>query len=306
MFKKLALVLSVLLAVILVSSTAMAAGSKSTSGNTNTSVTTSTYSWSGKVDSGNGVELYMEVTGQRIDGSPTVVFENGNADTHAIWDQVAPTIAQKTRVVTYDRVGMGLSDAPARSTVDYSADGVVDRLHNILTNANIDGPIILVTHSIGGLYSRVYQATYPTDVVGIVFVDSSTEYQFDNLFPNESAQFIYDDIVFNMANGVGTAPIEGDVNDWYATESQVDALKTSDPMRNLPIIVLASGNHGFESWYGTTVGAPMEGYWAGFQTTLAARSNYSVLVTDTVNGHYLHTANPNLVIDATEDMLDLF
>jgi pimeloyl-ACP methyl ester carboxylesterase len=46
-------------------------------------------------------------------------------------------------------------------------------LHTLLEQAAIAGPYVLVGHSIGGMYVRVYAAQYPNEVAGLVLVDSS-------------------------------------------------------------------------------------------------------------------------------------
>ena len=42
--------------------------------------------------------------------------------------------------------------------------------------ANIDTPIILVGHSVGGVYSRLFADKYPEKVLGLVLIDSRNEY----------------------------------------------------------------------------------------------------------------------------------
>ena len=41
--------------------------------------------------------------------------------------------------------------------------------------ANVPGPYILVGHSAGGEYIRAFARQYPSEVLGMVFVDSSYE-----------------------------------------------------------------------------------------------------------------------------------
>jgi pimeloyl-ACP methyl ester carboxylesterase len=51
-----------------------------------------------------------------------------------------------------------------------SAHQVSIELHTLLAKAGIAGPYILVGHSAGGLYVRMYTAQYPDEVVGMVLV----------------------------------------------------------------------------------------------------------------------------------------
>jgi pimeloyl-ACP methyl ester carboxylesterase len=250
--------------------------------------------FSGKVDIG-GYSLYANVQGKRQHGSPTVVFENGNGDTSAIWSQVAPIIAQQTRVVTYDRVGTGQSDSPARETVDYTAKGAAERLYKLLKVLKIKGPLVLVGHSIGGLYTREYQSLYKGDVKGIVFVDSSTEHQYDYIFHSFDEVTRKAIIQDSLANGTGS-PLELAYDDLIASYAQLDSIKKG--MEKLPIHVLSGGNHNYPP-----IVPDAEISWADRQVYLASISSKSVHQTDPLSGHYLHTQNPQFVINSINGLL---
>ena len=47
--------------------------------------------------------------------------------------------------------------------------------HLMLKNAKISRPYLLVGHSSGGMAAQLYATTYPTDVAGLVLVDSLHE-----------------------------------------------------------------------------------------------------------------------------------
>jgi len=114
-----------------------------------------------------GHRLYVHCTGS---GSPTVVLVSGLAETSVYWDGwIAPAVAQNTTVCSYDRAGQGWSDPPA-SPQDGAA--VASDLHTLLDRAQIPGPYVLVGHSTGGAYIRVFAARYPDQVAGMVFLDS--------------------------------------------------------------------------------------------------------------------------------------
>src|SRR5438093_3123930 len=114
-----------------------------------------------------GRRLYVHCTGS---GSPTVVLVSGLAETSVYWGGwIAPAVAQNTTVCAYDRAGQGWSDPPA-SPQDGAA--VATDLHNLLDHARIPGPYVLVGHSTGGTYIRVFAARYPDQVAGMVLLDS--------------------------------------------------------------------------------------------------------------------------------------
>src|SRR3989440_1282339 len=114
-----------------------------------------------------GRRLYVHCTGS---GSPTVVLVSGLAETSVyLGGWIAPSVGQNTTVCAYDRAGQGRSDPPA-SPQDGVA--VATDLHTLLDHAQIPGPYVLVGHSTGGAYVRVFAARYPDQVAGIVFLDS--------------------------------------------------------------------------------------------------------------------------------------
>jgi len=79
-------------------------------------------------------------------------------------------MAEQTRICTYDPAGTAWSD-PLPGQAHPTCTDRVNELHQLLTNAHIDGPYILVGFSIGGLVARLYAARYATEIAGMVLVD---------------------------------------------------------------------------------------------------------------------------------------
>lgn len=102
-------------------------------------------------------------------GSPVVVIDAGLGDWSTSWGFVQPQVAKITRVCAYDRAGMGWSEP---GPLPRDAAQFAKELHALLHNANIPGPYILVGHSLGGLPVRVFTHDYPSEVAGVVLIDS--------------------------------------------------------------------------------------------------------------------------------------
>src|ERR1700693_924099 len=114
-----------------------------------------------------GHRLYVHCTGS---GSPTVVLVSGLAETSVYWGGwIAAAGAQNTTVCAYEPAGQGWSDPPV-SPQDGAA--VATDLHALLDRAQIPGPYVLVGHSTGGVYARIFAARYPDQVAGMVLLDS--------------------------------------------------------------------------------------------------------------------------------------
>ena len=120
-----------------------------------------------------GYRLHINCTGT---GSPTVVIEAGLGDWSTSWGgYVQPEVAKTTRVCTYDRAGMGWSEA---GPLPRDAAQSAKELHTLLQNANIPGPYVMVGHSLGGLMVRVFVHDYASEVAGVVLVESMNPKQF--------------------------------------------------------------------------------------------------------------------------------
>ena len=107
-------------------------------------------------------------------GSPVIVLDAGLGNDGLIWGGVQPVLAKTTRVCSYDRAGFGWSDARPRPR---DADHIATELHGLLAEAHVTGPVVLMGHSIAGIYMRDYATRYPENVAGLIFVDASTPLQ---------------------------------------------------------------------------------------------------------------------------------
>ncbi len=107
-------------------------------------------------------------------GSPTVLLESGFGAGVEAWSAVQPRIAAVTRVCAYDRAGYGFSDP---GPMPRDGEAIARDLDLGLKAAGVSGPFVVVGHSAGGLYERLFAARRRHDVVGLVFVDPSVEHQ---------------------------------------------------------------------------------------------------------------------------------
>lgn len=122
----------------------------------------------------NSHKMHISCTGQ---GQPTIILDAGLGSDSFHWGEIQPGLSRITRVCSYDRAGFGWSDAlPAPR----DADHIANELHQLLLQAGITGPLVLMGHSIAGMYIRDYATHYPSALAGLVFVDSSTPLQDEN------------------------------------------------------------------------------------------------------------------------------
>jgi pimeloyl-ACP methyl ester carboxylesterase len=236
-----------------------------------------------------GYRLHLYCTGENSEGWPTVILEQALGGISAGWARVQPTIAQTTRVCSYDRAGMGWSD-PSREPRD--AEHIATELHSLLHNAAVPTPYVLVGTSFGGLYVRMYADKYPEDVTGMVLLDSSHPAQLRTLY--ESFADIYTIApwlariggirimgLFQPDSGLPAPQNEAlkasfsATKDWDAQSAEFLASPAnSDQVRNLksfgdmPLFVLTATEHDSPP--------DQEKQWQEWQNELALLSNNSV------------------------------
>jgi pimeloyl-ACP methyl ester carboxylesterase len=108
----------------------------------------------------NGVGIYAEITGT---SAVPLVMVHGSWDSHHAWDLVAPRLAERFRVLTYDRRGHGRSERPAGQG---SVHEDVADLAALIDHLRL-GPAWVVGSSFGASISLRLAATRPDVVRGV-------------------------------------------------------------------------------------------------------------------------------------------
>jgi pimeloyl-ACP methyl ester carboxylesterase len=282
-----------------------------------------------------GYRLHIDCRGN---GTPTVVMEAGLGDPSLIWALAQPQISAGTRVCSYDRAGLGWSDLSPKPR---TADIMVEELHTLLKNANIQGPYVLVGHSVGGMLMRLFAHKYPVEVVGVVLVDSTHEDQFLRLSTAVQQTIKQAFAQRGRALPLNKALIATGIRALLAAKSPFDnpklphpareifsALWLSDPkfteaqvaesiaifdcmdkmraahitsLGNIPLSVLY---HGIpeETIPSMTLDENRQ-WWVTLQTELSALSPQGKLVVAEQSGHYIQLDQPRLVVDAIQEVL---
>jgi pimeloyl-ACP methyl ester carboxylesterase len=129
-----------------------------------------------------GRRLAMQRLGSR---GPAVVFIPGAGLIGGDYLNIHQAIAAHTTSVVYDRAGTGWSEDCA---LPRSAREVAEELRGLLRAAQVDGPYILVGHSLGGAYVRRFAQLFPGEVAGLLFLDPSHEAYLDFPAPTLAEQ----------------------------------------------------------------------------------------------------------------------
>jgi pimeloyl-ACP methyl ester carboxylesterase len=124
-------------------------------------------------------QVHVNCVGNKTDTSGhkvTTVFIEGGEDPveGRIESWVADAYNDKAiqRYCYWDRPGMAWSDnAPS----PLSAGMAVDALSEALTKSDESGPWILVSHGVGGIYSRIFASRHTANVQGLLLIDALHE-----------------------------------------------------------------------------------------------------------------------------------
>ncbi|MDL9938744.1 SDR family oxidoreductase [Gordonia sp. ABSL1-1] len=95
-------------------------------------------------------EVERSVTPSTADPLPTVLLVHGWPDSHHLWTQVAPLLADRFRVVAYDCRGFGDSDRPAGDD-RYALHHLADDLFAVADAISPDEPVHVLAHDWGSV-----------------------------------------------------------------------------------------------------------------------------------------------------------
>ena len=223
-----------------------------------------------------GHRLYVTCMGR---GGPTVILEAPLGGPSQVWSLVQPEVARFTTVCSYDRAGLGRSDA---SPTPRTAQTSVDELRALLQNAGIRGPYVLVGHSYGGWIVQLFaRQDGGRRVTGVVLVDAT---------PMD-----WVDVLDRFGIPVPAPTQNPEAVDLRTSGDQVQA---APAFPNVPLSVLVRG-----AWEG---GTPQEfrGAWEERQLAQSRFSCRGELVVAGGAGHFIQRDRPDLVIAAIERVVD--
>ena len=261
---------------------------------------------SGRVDIG-GYSLFYTCRGQ---GSPTVILESGGGADSAAWLEVMRGIDTTTRVCAYDRANLGRSgpSSKPRTFEDSARD-----LEALLAAARLDGPYILVGHSIGGELVRVFADEHPDQLAGMVLVDAAHPDMGARLMAGlppasgdePEAVAFWRQLFTWISDSSGSSYPNPEGWDTQASHAQVRA---TDPLGDLPLVVISQSPDrplslsSIPSALADT-NAGLQQIWQEMQKELVGLSSSSSQVIATQAGHDIPNEEPELIIEAIRKLV---
>jgi pimeloyl-ACP methyl ester carboxylesterase len=246
----------------------------------------------------------VDIGGRRLaltcagSGRLTVILENGlppsaPSDAREAWAAVVAAAARFTRVCTYDRANLGQSDpAPLPRTSQAS----VDDLHALLDRAGLAPPYVLVGWSYGGIIARHFASRHPSDVAGIVLVDSAHEQQitrFVGALPPDASPEIREALAEEAAFRDNPEGVD--------LPESFRQVMSAGPLPPVPLVVLRRGQRAFPE--GDSEYPDLEPVWQELQADLARLSPRGVLRVAEHSGHSIQHDEPERVVEAIRQVV---
>lgn len=261
--------------------------------------------------------LHLWCTGT---GAPTVLLLSGDGTPSVTMYAAQRRVATFTTACSYDRAGLGWSDAATRPM---GLREQVDDLERLLARGGIAGPLVLVPESGGNVIALSFAQRSPARVAGMVMVDGSEPDLWFRGSPDAFPEMRMMDPVWQIGwrlgvirlllpcevpdwvrilppdlrgwfDAVWSRPMPGQARDpidrWERTPVAARPRVVPGALGTRPLIVIRHGLAG-----GMGIPAKYEPEWAGAQARLATLSRDSVVVVAARNHHPIAEENPGLV-----------
>lgn len=261
-----------------------------------------------------GHQLHVRLSGTAKAGVPTVVFESGlGSPPIDTWSSVRSEVAATTRTVAYERAGIGAS---APGPEPRSIKQLVAELHTLLTKLEVPPPYVLVGHSYGGAIIHAFAGTYPKEIAGLVYVDTTdftqTEADILGLWEQAGGKEGRDGLRKMQEQMLASAPagVKAEFRELDRMERGGFAeLRAAGDPPDVPVVFLVAGKKQPLPPTATFPGDSDRFFQANLEqrldhfSMLAQRASKGTLVHTSKSDHFIHLTEPDLVVWAIQRVL---
>jgi len=256
-----------------------------------------------------GYQLHIHCLGT---GSPTIIIDTGLGDDSSDWQAIVEQSSLTTQTCVYDRPGYGWSDYGPRPR---DSERIAFELALLLQRAKIQPPYILVGHSFGGYNIRMFAASYPNKVAGLVLIDASHENQYTrlNIKIPKSNRRIHSRITQprpdlklhpppqknQLLRDKAFHTVRYEIYSLYQSSQQVAHIAS------IPIVPLIVISRGIAEWFGNDKARQREKTWIKLQQDLTYLSPISQHIFANRSGHNIPQQQPEIIVDALSDVTHL-
>ncbi|REC79305.1 hypothetical protein DRF60_05590 [Chryseobacterium elymi] len=193
---------------------------------------------------------------ERKANEPILIFESGLGSGGGGYGSLFPFIQKSFAGIVYDRNGIGESEIDTSIKTD---EDVIKRLHDLLGALKISPPYLLVGHSIGGPFIRLYSSMYPNEVCGLFFIDPTdfmlTKEEDNKVKMNTSSSTGYRELfAINLKNIINDTLTSDGFRNEATRELNENSpeffkkYKSLQPLKDIPITVMISYNKHIEHY----------------------------------------------------------
>lgn len=252
-------------------------------------------------------QLYLTCMGS---GRPVVVIEPGVGETYESWEPIMASVGQTTRVCAYERAGYGRSELGPMPRDSLRA---AQELHRLLEEASVDGPYLLVGHSLGALNMQVFADKYADQVAGAILLDPTPAAWINGTgFPELRALFRQE--AAGMLSAAEAAAASGKPDEetrasFLASvaseleqllENTAEQVAAIDSFGDLSLIVIGATEA--DPNFGESAEAFRQ-FWNEESRRLAEKSERGQFILAEGSGHQIHLDKPELVAEQINRMV---
>lgn len=208
---------------------------------------------------------------------PLLILDAAQGTSMRVWDrQFIGELNRYASVLTYNRIGSGRRRFNRHPlTQPITARDSAERLHHLLQRIAPSQRVILLGHSMGGLYAQYFARAYPRQLLGLVLIDAASAFepQTDSPFENRSP----------MRKGSVSYFEE------LGFASSVKQIKENAEFPDIPLLVISADSHQFPA-------SETEALWQDIQKKIARQSPTNHQVTVLNSQHFVFNSNRDAVV----------
>lgn len=125
----------------------------------------------------NGHEMHVYTEG---DGEETLVFMSGGGTSSPVLDfkSLYALLSDRYKIVVVEKAGYGFSEV---TDSERDIDTILSETREALLKSEVEGPYILIPHSMSGIEALYWAQVYPDEVTAIIGLDMAIPKAYENL-----------------------------------------------------------------------------------------------------------------------------
>ena len=208
---------------------------------------------------------------------PLLVLDAAQGTSMRVWGrQFIGELNRYASVLTYSRIGSGKSRFNSHPlTQPITAKESAERLHHLLERIAPAQRVILLSHSMNGLYAQYFARVYPKQLMGLVLIDAASAFEprtdspFENRSPMRKGSMSYfEDLGF---------------------ATSIKQIEEHTGFPDIPLLVISADNHQFPA-------PETEALWQEIQKKIARQSPTNRQVTVPNSQHFVFSSNRDTVV----------